>query len=139
MLDDLSPAPDVGGATNLVSRSSSIGGRDGARGLGRTAIPGPDLDGPSLDEDGLLRHGGRWVAITDAQLPVMRLLISRLGRLVRDSDLLAAYQEAGGLGDRESMRSLVHRVAMRVEQVGLELRAVRGRGVVLDIRALHPS
>lgn len=98
---------------------------------------GRGADVPSLDEDGLLRHRGRWVAISDAQIPVVRLLLDRFGRLVRDGDLLDAYLDAGGNGSRASMRSLVHRVGRRVGEIGLELRAVRGRGVVLDVRP-HP-
>ena len=93
---------------------------------------------PTLDPDGLLRHRGRWVAISDSQLPVVALLVSRLGRLVRESEILAAYVQAGGSGSQASFRSLVHRVRGRLGELGLELRSVRGRGFVLDIAGPVP-
>lgn len=86
---------------------------------------------PRLDEDGLLRVGDHWVAIPDAQLPVVALLVDRYGRLVRTEAIAAAYVEAGNSGHDASIRSLVARVAHRVARLGLELHTVRGRGVVL--------
>ena len=90
-----------------------------------------DDDLPRLDEDGLLRVGERWVAIPDAQLPVVALLVARYRRLVRKDALIAAYVEGGNSGHDASIRSLVARVARRVDRLGLRLHTVRGRGVVL--------
>lgn len=86
---------------------------------------------PTLDEDGLLRVGERWVAIPDAQLAVVELLVSRYGRLVRKEALAAAYVGAGNSGRETSIRSLLCRVSRRVSQLGLRLHTVRGRGVML--------
>jgi DNA-binding winged helix-turn-helix (wHTH) protein len=87
---------------------------------------------PLLDEDGLLRVGDHWVAIPDAQLPVVALLVDRYGRLVRKETLTAAYVEAGNSGDDASIRSLIARIGRRVARLGLRLHTVRGRGVMLD-------
>ena len=92
-------------------------------------IPGDLL--PRLDEDGLLRVGDQWVAIPDAQLPVVALLVDRYGRLVRTEAIAAAYVEAGNSGHDASIRSVVARVAHRVARLGLKLHTVRGRGVML--------
>ena len=86
---------------------------------------------PLLDEDGLLHVGDRWVAIPDAQLAVIELLVDRYGRLVRKEALTAAYVGAGNSGREESIRSLMNRISRRVSQLGLQLHTVRGRGVVL--------
>ncbi|MGH9085225.1 MAG: hypothetical protein ACRDYW_07200 [Acidimicrobiales bacterium] len=86
---------------------------------------------PRLDEDGILRLGDQWVAIPDAQLPVVALLVDRYGRLVRREALAAAYVEAGNSGREASIRSLMSRVARRVGSLGLQLHTVRGRGVIL--------
>lgn len=86
---------------------------------------------PRLDEDGLLRVGEQWVAIPDAQLPVVALLVDRYGQLVRTEAIAAAYVEAGNSGHDASIRSLVARVAHRVARLGLTLHTVRGRGVML--------
>lgn len=84
-----------------------------------------------LDADGLLRFEGRWVAITDVQLPVVRLLVADAGRLVRNQAILAAYCGAGGSPSESSYRSLIHRLNQRLATVGLGLHVVRNRGVVL--------
>jgi len=90
-----------------------------------------DTSIPRLDEDGLLRLGGRWVAIPDAQLPVVALLVTCFGRVVRREALVAAYVSAGHSGNEASIRSLVSRISQRVAQLGLRLHTVRGRGVLL--------
>lgn len=91
------------------------------------------LEPPVLDPDGLLRHRGRWVPIPDTQLVVVALLVRNLGRLVGNSEVRRAYEEAGGSGSSTSLRSLVYRLGRRVAQVGLRLHVVRSRGLVLDV------
>lgn len=86
---------------------------------------------PRLDEDGLLRVGDRWVAIPDAQLPVVALLVERYGHVVRKEALAAAYVGAGNSGRDASIRSLMCRISRRVSELGLQLHTVRGRGVML--------
>ena len=102
------------------------------RDLARRALPAP-VTVPEVDGDGLLRHDGRWVAIPDGQLPVVRLLVDRVGRVVGLDLLRAPYEAAGGSGHPDSIRTLVARLARRVRQVGLRLDTVRGRGVILDV------
>jgi hypothetical protein len=98
--------------------------------------PQPDEPvAPILDDDGLLRFRGRWVPIPDTQIPVVDLLVRNLGRLVRSSEVQAAYEEAGGSGTATSLRSLVYRVGRRVAEVGLRLHVVRSRGLILDVGA----
>jgi hypothetical protein len=87
---------------------------------------------PVLDDDGLLRHRGLWVAISDAQIPVVDLLVRNIGRLVSAAELRRTYIAAGGSGSTASLRSVVHRLGRRVAEVELRLHVVRGRGVVLD-------
>ncbi|MFZ6003573.1 MAG: helix-turn-helix domain-containing protein [Actinomycetota bacterium] len=91
-----------------------------------------DEGAPVLDEDGLLRVGARWVAIPDAQIPVVKLLVERFGRVVRRDALVGAYVGAGHSGNEASVRSLLARVARRIEPVGLTLHTIRGRGVILS-------
>lgn len=96
-----------------------------------TPRPNDVIDPVELDEDGLLRFEGRWVAITDAQLPVVRLLVAAAGHLVRTEDILDAYCDGGGSPSDSSLRSLIHRLNQRLRTVGLRLHVVRNRGVVL--------
>lgn len=86
---------------------------------------------PFLDEHGLLRLDGRWVAISDAQLPVMRLLLDRFGRVVTIDTLMAAVASVGGTASKTSVFSLVRRLKRKVTELGLRIHTVRGRGFML--------
>jgi hypothetical protein len=88
---------------------------------------------PWLDDDGLLHVGDRWVSISDAQLPMIRLLLDRFGQLVRTEELVAAYTAAGGTDNPTSIRTAIVRARARVASVGLDLRGARQRGVVLEL------
>lgn len=90
---------------------------------------------PVLDDDGLLWMGTRWVAITEPQVPVVRLLLEHLDRVVRTEAVVAAYEGAGGSGHPASVRTLVSRLGARVATLGLELVTVRRRGVLLSAGA----
>jgi hypothetical protein len=102
----------------------------------------PDRPGPQalpwLDADGLLRFGGRWVAIPDTQIPAVSLLVRRCRQLVRRDELWAAYEEGGGHIDPGRTFVLVSRLRARLEPLGLQVLTIRGRGVVLDVADLTP-
>jgi hypothetical protein len=87
---------------------------------------------PHLDDDGLLHFRGRWVAISDSQVPMVRLLVARFGQLVRTDELTDAYAAAGGTKNISSVRTAITRVRNRVAEVGLALEVARHRGVVLQ-------
>lgn len=104
--------------------------------LGRDAVAAPGR--PLLDEDGLLRHGGRWVAVPDSQLGVVELLVRNFRRLTPYEDVRAAYPRRGGRQvGRDALHGLVTRLDTRVRTVGLRLDIVRRRGMVLA--ALDPG
>jgi DNA-binding response OmpR family regulator len=90
-------------------------------------------DLPTLDDDGLLRFGGRWVAIPDTQLGITALLVRNAGRLVHNDVVRRAYQASGGTGNDTSLRSAIHRLRRRMSEIDLHLRVVRDRGLVLDV------
>ena len=96
-----------------------------------TTNPAP-ADAPVVDKDGLLRFDGKWVAITNTQLPVIELLVRRYGTLVSNDDVLGAYGSAGGAATASALRPLVYRLRRRVATVGLTLHVVRSRGVLLE-------
>lgn len=88
---------------------------------------------PLLDDDGLLRFRGRWVAIPDAQLRVVALLVARLGVLVRRDEIAAAYAAGGGTANDNTISTVLFRLRHRFAEVGLVLQFVRGRGVILEV------
>jgi len=86
---------------------------------------------PLLDDDGLLRFRNRWVAVPDAQLAVVALLLDRDGCTVPDDELSAAYAPHTPEAGPRAYMGAMHRLARRVKGCGLELRRVRGRGYLL--------
>jgi len=95
-------------------------------------IPEPAV----LDDDGLLRRGEHWVAFTEVQVPVLRLLLDNLDRVVRFQTILETYAEAGGTSNEVSVRTVLSRLDARLRPLGLELETVRRRGVLLrNVRA----
>ncbi len=87
---------------------------------------------PVIDSDGLLWWGDAWVAIPPAQLPTARLLVARVRELVQHDALLLAYERSGGSTNPVAVKAMLGRLVKRFAQVGLALRAVRGRGYLLD-------
>jgi len=86
---------------------------------------------PVLDDDGLVRFRGRWVAVSDAQLPVVEYLIRNFRRLVTHDELARIYRDNGGGTTDAARRNFVRRIATRLAQIGLRLHIVRKRGVIL--------
>ncbi len=92
------------------------------------------LQGPVIDEDGLLRFRGRWVAITDSQLPLARLLVDRFEETVMDCDLAAAYASGGRV-----LTGALVRLRHRVSSCELVLYRVRRRGYLLGRSEFAPT
>lgn len=88
---------------------------------------------PQLGDDGLLRRGMTWVAITPVQLPVLSLLLANVDRVVPFPQIVRAYASAGGSDHPTSVRTVLNRLHHRVAVVGLELVSVRQRGVMLRL------
>jgi hypothetical protein len=92
-----------------------------------------ETTGPILDEDGLLRYARRWEVIPDRQLRVVELLIRHANHLVPTELLATTHAQSGGSVRPSTISSLRTRLVHRFANVGLELRTVRGRGVILRV------
>lgn len=86
---------------------------------------------PVVDLDGLVRYRGRWVAVPESQLGVVRLLVERVDRLVSNDEIAEAYEAGGGSSHPNAMRTLVARLRNRLQDLGLELVTIRSRGLLL--------
>lgn len=101
-----------------------------AQHLGQRSTP---VDDPPLvlDDDGMLRRGDRWAAVSETQLPVLRLLLDNIDRVVPFDAIVEAYRSAGGSSHPASVRTSLVRISARVRPLGVELVSVRRRGMVL--------
>lgn len=87
---------------------------------------------PRVDEDGLLRFRGVWVAIPQAQLPLAHLLVLRFQAMVPDADLSAVFAHPAEAASHRALTGALIRLRRRVAECGLSLSRVRGRGYILD-------
>jgi DNA-binding winged helix-turn-helix (wHTH) protein len=86
----------------------------------------------TLDQDGVLRLGGRWVSLPPVEARLAAILLERLGAVVlRDSLSEAGWP--GGSPGRNALDVHMLRLRRRVTPLGVQIRTVRARGYVLDV------
>jgi DNA-binding winged helix-turn-helix (wHTH) protein len=86
---------------------------------------------PILDEDGVLRHRGRWVSLPPVESRITRPLLERYGSVV-SREALAAAGWPGGAPGRNALDVHVLRLRRRLDQLELAIRTVRARGYLLE-------
>ncbi len=86
---------------------------------------------PSLDDDGVLRHRGRWVPLPPVECRLTRALLDRLGAVVSRESLGRAGWPAGA-PERNALDVHVLRLRRRLVNVDLAIRTVRSRGYLLE-------
>jgi two-component system, OmpR family, response regulator len=89
-----------------------------------------------FDDDGLLRRGDRWVAVSPLERRLVEPLLARAGHLVPRSELLAATVPGAVADDRRRLDRIVRRVRLRLAPLGITVHAVRGSGFLLELNAL---
>ena len=97
---------------------------------GRTALA------PTVDDDGLLRHRGRWVTLSPVERALAAALIDRYNAVV-GRDTLVRRAWPGGSPTRNALDVHMLRLRRRIATLGLEVRTVRARGYLLQ--ALEPN
>jgi hypothetical protein len=86
---------------------------------------------PLLDEDGWLRHDGRWVWVPRREYGVLALLVRHHGRIVPRPEVLAAYSAGRPEVSRAAVGAFAKRIDARVATVGLRVHILRHRGFML--------
>jgi hypothetical protein len=84
-----------------------------------------------LDDHGVLRRGDRWVTVSEAQVPILELLLANLDKVVPFEDVIAAYRSVGGSAVPASVRTVVSRLEARIRPLGVDVLSIRRRGIVL--------
>ncbi len=92
----------------------------------------PGVSTVELDDFGLVRHRGRWVALSPHEEAVMQVLLARLGAVVSRQQLAEAVWP-GRPGSHRPLTALICRLRRRLEAVGLTIRTVRARGFQLVV------
>lgn len=86
---------------------------------------------PHLDEHDVLWRGARWVSLAPIEARLMGVLISRWGVVVSRRDLSRAVWPSGSPGER-SVDNRLAQLRDRIEPLGLGIRSVRRRGLMLE-------
>jgi DNA-binding response OmpR family regulator len=90
-----------------------------------------DQPAPQVDGDGLLRHHGRWVALSPVESALAVTLVDRFGAVV-GRDTLARRAWPNGVPTRNALDVHMLRLRRRVASLGLEIRTVRSRGYLMQ-------
>jgi hypothetical protein len=85
---------------------------------------------PFTSGDGRLAFRGRWVALSQTEEAMARILADHFGEVV-DAETLAGSRGADPLSEN-ALRVLLHRLRRRIGPLGLVVRTVHGRGCVLE-------
>jgi DNA-binding response OmpR family regulator len=87
--------------------------------------------GPVLDDFGVLRVNGSWVALPPLEARLAEALLERLGAVTSRELLIRAGWPAGAPG-RNALDVHVLRLRRRLSPVGLAIRTVRSRGYLME-------
>ena len=87
---------------------------------------------PDIDDFGILRLGRHWVALSELDEAIMRLLVRSLGSAVGRQDVLTAAWPDGTRSARV-LDTHMHRLRNRIAPLGLTIYTVRRRGFMLDL------
>jgi DNA-binding response OmpR family regulator len=87
--------------------------------------------GPVLDDFGVLRVNGSWVALPPLEARLAEALLERLGA-VTSRELLVRAGWPGGAPGRNALDVHVLRLRRRLGTVGLAIRTVRSRGYLME-------
>jgi len=132
LLENGSPAPVTGDGLEdwirLPADEADVRARvDGLERRARTVA----AQVPTIDDDGVLRLNGTWVALPPVEARLTGALLERFGAVV-SRDLLARAGWPDGAPGRNALDVHVLRLRRRLEPLGLVIRTVRSRGYVLE-------
>jgi DNA-binding response OmpR family regulator len=86
---------------------------------------------PVLDEDGLLRRGDAWVALSPIEARLARAFLDHPGQLLGRKTLgMAGWPD--GVPNARSVDSRIKTLRRRVAPFGLQIHTIRGRGYLAD-------
>jgi DNA-binding winged helix-turn-helix (wHTH) protein len=93
--------------------------------------PEPDAELPDLDEYGLLRYRGHWVAVSSTEERVLRPLLGSWRHLVRSEQLVETVWPTTKV-KANAIHTLVRRLRRRLQPLGLTVETIRARGFLME-------
>ena len=96
-----------------------------------------EVDRPELDEFGLLRYHGQWVALTSTEERMLKPLLDSWREVVPGRELAEAVWPGGGVR-ATSVHTLLTRLRRRVRPLGLAIETIRARGFLMEPQRDHP-
>lgn len=126
------PAPEVDGCLEdwirLPAEEDDVRAR--VRGLERRAET-HHRELPELDDDGVLRCHGAWVALPPVEARLFSALLERFGRVTTRAELnRAGWPE--GAPDRNVLDVHILHLRRKTGPLGLAIRTIRSRGYLLE-------
>jgi hypothetical protein len=91
----------------------------------------------TLDRDGLLRRGPMLAILSLPQRSLLLPLLEAGGGPVARTSLAVVQRRAGASATRAAVRSALHRVELKLDAVGLELRAIHPANVQIVAKPSH--
>ena len=93
-------------------------------------------ESPRVDAHDRLLHGGVWVGLSPIEARLARALCERYTEVVGDDHLLkrAWPEETDNGGRAAALRVHLTRLRQRIAPLGLEIRALRSQGMILQPR-----
>lgn len=86
---------------------------------------------PSIDEHGVLRFRGGWIALPPVEVRLFSALLARFGAVVSRPEIMkAGWVESPGRRNALDVHML--RLRRRISPLGLQVRTVRSRGYLLE-------
>jgi DNA-binding winged helix-turn-helix (wHTH) protein len=86
---------------------------------------------PALDECDILRRGTRWAALAPIEARIIEVLLSKPGRVVQRNEFGVVWPQ--GMPAERAVDARLTELRARIAPLGLGIRSVRARGLLLDI------
>jgi two-component system OmpR family response regulator len=118
-------------AVRSLAHLSKLNGNGNGHADGNGNGHGAPSAAPILDDFGVLRVNGSWVALPPLEARLTEALLERLGAVTSRELLVRAGWPAGAPG-RNALDVHVLRLRRRLAPVGLVIRTVRSRGYLLE-------
>jgi DNA-binding response OmpR family regulator len=131
LLNEVSTPPELADCLEDWIRLPADDRDLGARAASLAVRAETEQTAPEFDGDGLLRRGGRWVALPPVEAALANALVDEFGAVVGREMLARRVWPNGAPGSR-ALDVNVRRLRRHIAPLGIEVRTVRARGYLME-------